>query len=256
VKAGCLFIVLYCRIVLLVERNAINIDVLNSCEQLILVKKRIKMLKLCHPFTMLVTGPTQSGKTVFVLKIISQVDRLIDPAPKRILYCYTEYQPKSFDAFAARGVNFFKGIPSLEMFDGSTPTLLVLDDMMEQLDENISMLFTRVSHHRDLSVIFLSQNMFPKNPHARTISLNAHYMVLFKSPRDVNQFAVLARQMFSSNYKFAVEAFEDATSEAHGYLLVDMKPQTEDRLRLRTKIFPDEQTYVYVDSRLYKPDGW
>jgi hypothetical protein len=142
------------------------------------------------------------------------------------------------------------------MFDGKARTLLILDDLMEQLDENISMLFTRVSHHRDLSVIFLSQNMFPKNPHARTISLNAHYMVLFKSPRDVNQFAVLARQMYGSKYKIAVEAFEDATSEAHNYLLIDLKSQTEDRFRLRTKIFPNEQTYVYVDSRLYKPAGW
>jgi hypothetical protein len=214
------------------------------------------MMKLCHPFTMLVTGPTQSGKTVFVLKILSDVNRIISPAPERILYCYTEYQPKSFDAFASKGVVFYKGMPSLEMFDGDARTLVVLDDMMEEIDKNTSMLFTRVSHHRDLSVIFLSQNMFPKNPHARTISLNAHYMVLFKSPRDVNQFAVLARQMYGSNYKFAVQAFEDATSHAHGYILVDMKPQTEDRFRLRTKIFPDEQTYVYVDSRLYKPDGW
>ncbi len=213
-------------------------------------------MKFCHPFTMLVIGPTQSGKTVFVLKVISEASRLIEPAPERILYCYTEYQPDSFDTFAAQGVSFFKGIPSLSMFDGKARTLVILDDLMEQLDENISMLFTRISHHRDLSVIFLSQNMFPKNPHARTISLNAHYMVLFKSPRDVNQFAVLARQMYGSNYKFAVEAFQDATNESHNYLLIDMKPQTEDRFRLRTKIFPDEQTYVYVDSRLYKPDGW
>jgi hypothetical protein len=143
------------------------------------------------------------------------------------------------------------------MFDGKENTLVILDDLMEELDKNISLLFTRVSHHRDLSVIFLTQNMFPKSQHARTISLNSHNMlVLFKSPRDVNQFAVLARQMYGSNSKFAIEAFEDASREAHGYLLVDMKPQTEDRFRLRTKIFPGEQTYVYLDRRLYKPDGW
>jgi predicted AAA+ superfamily ATPase len=65
------------------------------------------MMKLCHPFTMLVIGPTQSGKTVFVLKLISDASKVIEPVPERILYCYTEYQPEKFDAFAARGVNFF-----------------------------------------------------------------------------------------------------------------------------------------------------
>jgi KaiC/GvpD/RAD55 family RecA-like ATPase len=64
------------------------------------------MLNLIHPFTMIVCGPTQSGKTVFVLKIIENVNKHIQPAPKKILYCYTEYQPAKFDNFASRGVNF------------------------------------------------------------------------------------------------------------------------------------------------------
>ena len=46
-----------------------------------------------------------------------------------------------------------------------------------------------------MSVIFLTQNLFHKNKHMRTISLNAHYLVLFKNPRDVEQFTTLARQM-------------------------------------------------------------
>ena len=56
--------------------------------------------------------------------------------------------------------------------------------------------------------------------------------------------------------KFATEAFEDATRPVNGYLLVDLKPQTDERFRLRTNIFPNEQTCVYVDRCLYKPDGW
>ena len=216
------------------------------------------MLKLIHPFTMIVSGATQSGKTVFVLKMIENRFQMIEPPPKKVLYCYTEYQPKAFDSHSANGVEFFKGLPGLDFFDGREPTLCILDDLMGELNKDVAELFTRVSHHRDVSVVFLNQNMFPKNPHARTISLNAHYMVLYKNPRDVNQFSILARQMFgnNNNYKFAVEAFEDATGEAHTYLLVDMKPQTDKNYRLRTKIFPGEQTYVYVDRRLYKPEGW
>jgi hypothetical protein len=88
--------------------------------------------------------------------------------------------------------------------------------------------------------------MFPKNKHARTISLNSHYMILFKNPRDAGQFATLARQMYPSGSKFAIEAFKDATEAPFGYLLIDMKPDTDEKHRLRTNIFPGELTCVYI----------
>jgi hypothetical protein len=211
------------------------------------------MLKLIHPFTMLISGPTQSGKTVCTLRIIDNAETMIEPTVRKILYCYKEYQPKSFDAYKGK-VQYFEGMPSLEMFDGKQPTLLILDDLMGEMNQTVAEIFTRVSHHRDLSVIFLTQNLFPKNPHARTISLNAHYFILFKNPRDTTQFAVMARQMYGSSYKFAIEGFQDATHIPHGYLLIDLKPQTDDKHRLRTRIFPGEQIFVWVDRKLYKPE--
>jgi len=70
------------------------------------------------------------------------------------------------------------------------------------------------------------------------MSLNAHYMVLFKNPRDVSQFANLARQMYPKTSQFAVEAYKDATREPYSYLLVDLRPEQDEELRLRTNIFP------------------
>ena len=84
----------------------------------------------------------------------------------------------------------------------------------------------------------LTQNLFDKNKYARTISLNAHYIVLFKNPRNVTQFATLARQMYPNSSKFAIEAYRDATSVPFEYLLVDLKPDQDERRRLRTNIFP------------------
>ena len=74
------------------------------------------------------------------------------------------------------------------------------------------------------------------------MSLNAHYLVIFKNPRDANQLATLARQMYPGNSKFLIEAFGDATRKPYGYLLIDLKPDTEDRIR----IFSDESQIVYV----------
>jgi hypothetical protein len=79
------------------------------------------------------------------------------------------------------------------------------------------------------------------------MNLNTHYVVLFKSPRDVGQVANLARQMYPGKSNFVVEAFRDATREPYGYLLIDLKPETEEQYRIRTNIFPDdERQYAYV----------
>ena len=141
---------------------------------------------------------------------------------------------------------FNEGLPDIVVFDGKKPVLLVIDDLMQETNDTVANIFTKISHHRNVSVLYLAQNLFPKNKHARTISLNSHYLVLFKNPRDAGQFAVLARQMYPNGSKFAVEAFKDATEQPYGYLLVDLKPDTEERLRLRTNVFPGEQATVYV----------
>ena len=79
-----------------------------------------------------------------------------------------------------------------------------------------------------------------------TISLNSHYLVLFKNPRNVGQFSILARQMYPSGFKFAVEACRDATKRPFGFLFVDLKPQQDERYRFKTSIFLGEMEDVYV----------
>ena len=146
------------------------------------------MLALRHPFTAIVAGPTSCGKTRFVFRLIDNVARMIDPPPSKIVYCYGEYQ-QLFCNYPR--VVFHQGLPDLNDFDGSEPTLLIIDDLMQETNETVANLFTKGSHHRNVSVMYLAQNLFPKNKFARTMSLNAHYMILFKNPRDASQFANL-----------------------------------------------------------------
>ena len=200
-------------------------------------------LPLRHPFTAMLAGPTGCGKTVFIFRLIEHARKMIEPTPTKIVYCYGEYQP-IFAKYPR--VQFNEGLPDATKFDGSEPVLLIIDDLMNETNESVSAIFTKISHHRNVSVVYITQNMFPKNKHARTISLNSHYMVLFKNPRDAGQFGVLARQMYPSGSKFAVEAFKDATRVPFGYLLVDLKPDTDEKHRLRSNIFPGELTSVYI----------
>jgi len=168
---------------------------------------------------------------------------MIDPPPSKIVYCYGKYQ-QLFCQYPR--VIFHQGLPELSDSDGKEPVLLIIDDLMQETNDTVANLFTKGSHHRNMSVMYLTQNLFPKNKFAKTMNLSAHYMVLFKNPRDATQFGNLARQMIPKTSQFTVEAYKDATREPYSYLLVDLRPEQDDDLRLRTNIFPRETHYVYT----------
>ena len=66
------------------------------------------------------------------------------------------------------------------------------------------------------------------------------------NPRDRSQFKYIALQAFPSNWEFAMEAYEDATSEPHGYLFMDFKQNAT--YRLQTGIIPGQKRIVYFDD--------
>jgi hypothetical protein len=73
-------------------------------------------------------------------------------------------------------------------------------------------------------------------------------MVLFKNPRDVSQIMALAHQMYPRRTHFFLEAFARDTTRPHGYMVIDIKQNTPDILRLRTFIFPGEDQNAYFES--------
>ena len=82
--------------------------------------------------------------------------------------------------------------------------LIVFDDLMidASKDKRIVNLFTRGSHHRNLSEIYTVQNLFHQGKGSRSISLNGHYLLLFKNPRDKLQNLILAKPMYPGQTYF------------------------------------------------------
>ena len=206
-------------------------------------------MKFVHPFTSIVCGPTGCGKTTLLKKIIDE--KCIEPAPQKIIWCYSEDQ-ELYRSMKKSDIIFYKGIPESfeDYFDGSAPGLVVIDDLMTQVhsDERITRLFSVGSHHRNISVFLIVHNLFHQGKEMRNLSLNSHYIILFKNPRDKLQLSVLARQMYPRNTKFVSEAYDDATKNAHGYLLFDLKQETPSDLRVRTGVLPGDTHFAYIPS--------
>jgi hypothetical protein len=200
-----------------------------------------------HPFTCIVAGCTPSGKTVWVKSPLENAQTTISPTPQRIIWCYGQWQPSYFDMMRIMpGIEFNEGIPvdidNADYLEVSQRNLIVLDDIMARSgkDKRISDLSTKGSHHRNLSIIYIVQNIFYQGKEMRNISLNAHYIVLFKSPRDKQHISMLARQINPGKVQAFMRSYEYATSRPHGYFMWDLKPTTSDQDRLKTNILPGE----------------
>jgi hypothetical protein len=144
------------------------------------------------------------------------------------------------------GIEFNQGIPddidNADYLDVSQRNLIVFDDLIGQSskDKRIADLFTKGRRHRNLSIIYIVQNIFYQGKEMRNISLNAHYIVLFKSPRDKQQISMLARQVNPGKVQEFMRSYEDVTSRPHGYLMLDLKPTTHDQQRHKTNVLPGE----------------
>ena len=210
---------------------------------------------LQHPFTMLVTGPTGSGKSTWVKELLMRRDFMIRPSPQRIMWFYRRWQPLYTELHRlVPRIEFIQGIPPTikrdDFFNTRYPTLFIIDDLMRDATHSADVceLFTEGSHHRNLSVICLLQNLFYKGKESRTMSLNSQYLVLFTNPRDQQQVSVLARQMYPGRSHFFMEEYRAATEQPYGYLLVDLKQTTPNDRRLRSKIFHDSYTEPNVSA--------
>ena len=118
------------------------------------------------PFTCIVAGCTQSGKTVCVRKLAENAQKVISSPPHRIVWCYGQWQPMYLDMIATiPDIEFNEGIPNdiaeKDILDVSEGSFVVLDDLMAQSgnDNRISDLVTNESR-RNLSVIYIVQNIF------------------------------------------------------------------------------------------------
>ena len=111
--------------------------------------------------------------------------------------------------------------------------------------------------HLNLSVVFVSQNVFYIRKKCRTISLNSTYIVVFKNPRDQTQIRHLACHIFPSKPKFLQAAYEEETKDPYRYLFLDFHSNSSEFARVLGNIFPYEPLkktrVVSISQKTCKP---
>ena len=206
-----------------------------------MINKEELMLK--HPFSMMVAGSRRTGKTFFTKKLLEKKSEFMKPEISFVFWFSPSTQNEIFSELERKlddTIKFVKGLPSEDILDfihtHAGSKLLIFDDLMEEASKraDVKNLFTR-GRHENVSVIFLSQNTFHQGKHFREMSLNSDYFVLFKNVRDATTIKYFARQTGMGD--FLIKAYQDATKDVYSHFFMDMRSDTDDKLRFRSKIF-------------------
>ena len=191
---------------------------------------------------MAVVGPSGSGKTDLILKML--MNRTFYPNFRSIIYFYQHDQPKFQQVEKQLDIQF-KKFSSFELISQLENCLLIFDDSCEDIfnDKEFSKLAT-AGRHRNISVIYVKHNLFQQSKWSRTIDLNTTHIILFKSPRDVQQITFIGRQLDNTN--FLKSSYDLAVKEPFGHLLIDLNPSTSDSLRFCSNIVPPGPPVFYI----------
>ena len=221
------------------------------------------------PFNCIISGSSGSGKTQKILEFLKVKDVICNEHFYRVHYFFNMWQP-SYDEMKTRKLvdNFIEGIPDMDtlmtMIDftnhssSSKHQLLIFDDLLSELisrkDNLMSKLMTVLGHHKNLSIILVSQMLFKPGDYKYSIlTENVHYLFLFKSPRNSSKIIHLAKQISPYNIDFIVKSYKEATKEPYSYLLFDFKQSTPEEIRIRSKVFQSEGIMtVYMDDKNQK----
>ena len=207
-----------------------------------------------HPYSMIVVGPSQCGKTHFIHQLLTH-KCITYPCkkPVRVVWYYNQWQPQYEEIQRDLGskIRFVQGVPELEEnlsdIKSSKHTILVVDDLMAEAKDSpvVSKLFTQ-GRHCNASVILLLQNMFPKGKYNTDISRNATYKVLFRSPGDRKQIDIMAEQTFAKDRPRFMQAYHRETDRPYGYIVVDNHPRTVSEHQVVGNVLGDCYTYPHI----------
>lgn len=203
---------------------------------------RIFDARFRHPFSMLVAGPSECGKSTFIYELLKNAHRLIDTEFDYIVCFLGSEDPKLKElTFLYRSkITFVSGLPENidDYIDSSKHGFVLIDDLMQEATRTMQVteLFTKKCHHQNFSIALILQNLFYNGKERQTILRSCHYVVVFRNPLDQSVVYTLA-QRINPVHKAAVTKIFLYAQSRYRYLLLDGKQDSLPEARFRTDIF-------------------
>jgi len=123
-------------------------------------------IRFKHPFTCIVSCPSGSGKSSFTLRLVQHLDSLCTEPnfSVGIIWCYSEKSavPREKLASLHKNVSFLEGVPQNFGNEHGKPCFIILDELLNEVySKDVCDFFTKGSHHRNISLILITQPVSP-----------------------------------------------------------------------------------------------
>ena len=196
---------------------------------------------LTTPFSMLCASNSGAGKSILIRDLLVKHYQLFDKPLTEIVWLYhqnakDEKLMNYLKTNLTIPISFVEGFPADavangSLFDCSPDDLkcIVLDDVViSALRSPVFInLFTILSHHSNLVVIAILQNLHADTASQRQIMnnviRNVSYIVLFPDRRQMSACKQVARTYFNGEEKLLLEPFKFLIDgkEKHNYMVID-----------------------------------
>ena len=195
-------------------------------------------IRLKENFKIFISGPSRSGKTVFVKDLIQNIDIFCKKTPTLITLIYKVYQPiyyeMGLDHLVEDGPNLKQRLLNISK---GQPMLIIFDDMINSNSlHEVANMFVVDGRHNNLSMIFISQKLFVNGENFRQISQNSDYYVIFKNPRNCQEIRNLASQMTPGKMQL-ISHYIEATKNPFSYLFINLTQECQPKVKYLSHLF-------------------
>ena len=208
---------------------------------------QLQNIQWTHPSTTLLSGPSNSGKTHLLSKILQNKDKLFEGGIFQTILFYSHWQP-IYNEWLSNGliIHAHQGVPSTAEFKDlcgyytlENGVGVIFDDLGSQILKNLEFfedLFVVLSHHMKIAVFLVLHNLYERG--LRKISLNSTRIILTKSTRDSSQIQFFARQSFPRSKNFLPSVYKYiCENQSYGYLVLDFSQNRSPYLKVTSNWF-------------------
>ena len=230
------------------------------------LKVKPDFLKVQCPARVVVCGPTEVGKTHFILRMLEHRDSVFNKPidfinvhlPANSIQDYVRFKTALLEVCGDVPICFKEGLPKRDAIvnKNGAHQIYIFDDVMNDFFNSSDMekLIIKDSHHKNITVIVTTQNYFARGQAYRTTILkNSSILVYFYDRTDTLSTNRVSSKLFGKT-AFLTSIFnwlKKNTKLANGsrYVVIETSQNSElaDRMQVRTNIFPTKQPSGAMD---------